>query len=154
MGLIAIPTFEIDEIRKALNLIETTETIWEKAVDECYKNKYMIRCYKDWTIVIGQTENLVSKFFKESENLKERKDNFLELLKKLSQKFGRVSYNFNSSKYGVFEEYKCEGGKLVSIFIHEDGDEKIEGGTEEEYFNDFKSLCYDKTILNGVKLYE
>ena len=154
MGLISIPTFDINHVVNSLNLTEVKETNWEEAVNECYKDKYMVRFYKDWTIVIGQTANLVTKFNVDSTNLKLRKENFFKLLAKLSKDHGRLSYNFNSSKYGVFEDYKFENGKLVSKYIHEDGDEVKEGESNKEYFTDFKSLCFDKTILQGVKLYE
>jgi len=116
MGLITIPTDNIKEVIDRFKLNEIRVSDWEEAVNECYDNKYMVRSYKDWTIIIGQTINLVTK--------------------------------------GVFEDYRFEDGKIAYKYIHEDGDEIKEGKTNKEYFNDFKSLCYDKSILNGVKLYE
>lgn len=154
MGLISIPTYEISKVISAFKLTKIEKTNWEKAVKECYNDKYMVRFYNDWTIIIGQTENLVTKFNIDFDSLKSRKENFLNLLAKFSKDFGRLSYNFNSSKYGVFEDYKFEDGQLVSKYIHEDGDEVKEGKTQKVYFSDFKSLCYDKTILKGVKLFK
>lgn len=154
MELITIPTDNMDEIIGKLKLIELRDTNWEDAVNECYNDKYMVRLYKGWTIVIGQTINLVTKFGLDSDSLKIRRENYFNFLADLSQIYGRVGYSFNSSKYGVFEDYKFEDGKLAYKYIHEDGDEVKEGDTQKEYFNDFKSLCYDKSIMNGVKLYE
>lgn len=154
MELISIPTSNIYEVISKLKLEKIKETSWEEAVKECYRNSYMVRNIKDWSIVIGQTSNLVSKFNLDSNNLQDRKTNFLKLLKNLSQDFERIAYNFNSNKYGVFEEYKFEKGEIVYKYIHEDGKEVKEGNTEKEYFNDFKALNYDKSILKGVVIYE
>jgi len=154
MGLITIPTDNIKEVIDRFKLNEIRVSDWEEAVNECYDNKYMVRSYKDWTIIIGQTINLVTKFGLDSINLTIKRENYFNFLADLSKIYGRVAYNFNSSKYGVFEDYRFEDGKIAYKYIHEDGDEIKEGKTNKEYFNDFKSLCYDKSILNGVKLYE
>ncbi len=155
IGLITFPTWDINKVVNKLNLKEIGESNWEEAVKKCYDSKkFLVRYYGNWITLIGQPENLTAKFGDKLDDPLKTKTYLLDLLKKLSQDFGRIGYNFNSSKYGVFENYKFENGKIAYKYIHKDGDEIIEGETKKEYFNDFKSLCYDKSILKGVKIYE
>ncbi len=82
------------------------------------------------------------------------KNQIFPLLEYLSKEFGKVGYNFNASKYGCFENHIAQNGQIIYQYIHEDGDEEIIGELEEPIFNEFLSLCYDKSILDGVKIYK
>ena len=155
IGLITIQSTNIDKISKYLNLQEKEITTWEDAVQKCYDSEFfMIREVKEWIVIIGKFENLIPKLKNELSSFPNTKNQIFPLLQFLSNEFGQVGYNFNASKYGCFENYVAQNGRIIYQYIHEDGDEEKIGELTEPTFNDFLSLCYDKSILDGVKIYK
>lgn len=154
MGLITIPTTNVNEVVTLLRLKEYGQKSWEEAVEKCYEpNSYMVRSINGWTIVIGQLENLTHKFITELKGIESEKEKFLELLVWLSKSCERIAYRFNASKYGYFENFIAENGKMVYKSIYGDGDQEVEGEVTQKYFDDYLALCYDESILDGVKVY-
>lgn len=155
IGLITIQSNNIDKISEYLNLQEKETTTWENAVEKCYDSAFfMIRKVKEWIVVIGKFENLIPKLKDKLGEYTNTKNQIFPLLEFLSNEFGQVGYNFNWSKYGCFENYVAQNGQITYQYVHEDGDEEKIGELTEPTFNDFLSLCYDKSILDGVKIYE
>lgn len=155
LGLMSIPTENISEVASFLKLEEDEFTTWEEAVQICYNSgNYMIRTLQGWTIVIGQLKELISKFQNEINQDEFEEEQFIELLKLISSKFDKVSYDFNASRYSYFEQFIAEKGKLIYKYIHGDGEEEIEGEPKGAYFSDFAAFCYDESILKGIQLYK
>lgn len=155
IGLITIPMIAKDRIIKSLNLQEDEITTWEDAVEKCYNAEfYLIREIKDWTIIIGKFEQIIPRLEDKLKQFINTKNQIFPLLEFLSDEFGQVGYNFNASKYGCFYHYFAENGQITYQYSHEDGEEEKVGELTAPTFNDFLSLCYDQSILEGVKIYK
>lgn len=149
IGLLTVSSSK-EKLIEELNLIFDNVDTWENSINECYNsNSIVVRQIEDWTIVIVKPENLV-----QANSAEEQNTLLKNLMKDLSLKFGKVGYNFNASKYSYFENYQFDDGELKFKFIHGDGDEEIEGEKSSDYFDDFLSLTFDKSITKGVETYK
>lgn len=150
IGLLTISSSSREKVIEQLNLRFNNTDTWENSVKECYdSNCIIVRQIENWIIVVAKPENLVY-----ANSASEQNELLKKLLLELSLIFGKVGYNFNASKYSYFENYQFQNGELIYKYIHGDGEEEISGEKSSDFFEDFLSLTFDKSITEGIKTYK
>ena len=107
---LCIKTTKIDELKQFLNLDVEDKITWDDALDKVYSNGFIIVPKGNILTIVGPILNGLKHLVANTgQNHIKRK---IELVKKVSSKFGDVGYFMVSYKYGTGECYLASKGKL------------------------------------------
>ena len=153
LGVVSIHKNVVNKIPKILNLRTKKLLDWSSAIQECYNpNNFVFLLHEGSTLIIGQSQSLLPNY--KTAATEELESSWIELLSSLSERFGIVTYEFNASRYGHFEEIQTNDGELIFRTRHSDGIEEELGSRIPNSQIDLKSICFNPNVQGEITIYE
>jgi len=156
---LCVKTSKVDELKSFLNLELENKISWDDALDKVYGNGFIIVPKDNVVTIVGPILYGLNHLNENTgQNHIKRK---IELVEKISSKFGEIGYFMVSYKYGTGECYLANDGKLNYGQFWGDGEKDVFG--DESYLDGiyFKgeldissTLFVDVRDFNRLKIVE